>query len=130
MNAPNELVFVYGTLRRGASNHFRMQGAEFVRSGTVRGRMYRFGWYPGLVVDAQGDELVGEIYAVGAEQLAALDLFEGVSAGETAGSEYRRIRVTVAGGEPPLEAWIWEWLGPVNESDRIVGGDWLGVAVD
>jgi hypothetical protein len=21
--------------------------------------------------------------------------------------------------------WVWEWLGPVNESKRITGGDWL-----
>jgi gamma-glutamylcyclotransferase (GGCT)/AIG2-like uncharacterized protein YtfP len=130
MNASSELVFVYGTLRRGASNHFRMHGAEFVRSGVLRGRMYRVGWYPGLVVDVQGDDLVGEIYAVGPEQLAALDLFEGLSAGEIEGSEYRRVRAAVTGGESPLEAWVWEWLGPVDERQRIAGGDWLGIADD
>jgi gamma-glutamylcyclotransferase (GGCT)/AIG2-like uncharacterized protein YtfP len=128
MNAPDELVFVYGTLRRGASNHFRMNGAEFVRSGILRGRMYRFGWYPGLVVDPRGDDLIGEVYAVGPELLAALDLFEGLSAGEIVGSEYQRVRVTITGGEPPIEAWVWEWLGPVDEQQRIAGGDWLGVA--
>ena len=130
MIAPNELVFVYGTLRSGASNHFRMNGARFVRSGILRGRMYRFGWYPGLVLDAQGDDLIGEVYAVGPEQLAALDLFEGLSAGEIEGSEYRRVRATVTGGEPLLDAWVWEWLGPVDERQRIAGGDWLGVADD
>ena len=32
-----EMVFVYGTLRRGGSNHFRMAQASFVAEGTVRG---------------------------------------------------------------------------------------------
>lgn len=124
MDAPNELVFVYGTLRRGGSHHWRMDGAEFVRSGVIRGRLYRFDWYPGLVADDAGGEITGEVYAVGAELLAALDLFEGLSAGEIEGSEYRRVRVTVSGGDP-VTAWIWEWLGPVDEARRITGGDWL-----
>ena len=114
----------------GGSNHFRMDGAEFVRSGTIRGRMYRFDWYPGLVLDESGGEIIGEVYAVGPALLAALDLFEGLSAGEIEGSEYRRVRVTVTGGEPDLEAWVWEWLGPVDEAQRIAGGDWLGIADD
>jgi gamma-glutamylcyclotransferase (GGCT)/AIG2-like uncharacterized protein YtfP len=24
-----------------------------------------------------------------------------------------------------LSAWIWEWRGPVDESQRVSGGDWL-----
>jgi gamma-glutamylaminecyclotransferase len=124
MAVSNELVFVYGTLRRGGSHHWRMDGAEFVRAGTIRGRMYRFDWYPGLIADENGGEIIGEIYQVGPAQLAALDLFEGLSAGEIEGSEYRRVRVEVGGGDP-VTAWIWEWLGPVDEPKRIAGGDWL-----
>lgn len=126
MNAQRELVFVYGTLRSGGSNHFRMAGAAFVAAGTVRGRIYRIDWYPGLVPDADGGKISGEVYAAGPELLAELDVFEGVSAEEIAGSEYRRIRTEVdAGAEKPLIAWVWEWLGPVEETKRIPGGDWL-----
>jgi len=128
MNTSRELVFVYGTLRRGASNHFRMAGAEFIAPGAIRGRMYRFDWYPGLVVDAAADELVGEVFSVGPILLAELDLFEGLSAGEIEGSEYRRVRVSVdcgAGHGSPLSAWVWEWRGPVDEAKRITSGDWL-----
>ncbi|MEO8614231.1 MAG: gamma-glutamylcyclotransferase family protein, partial [Luteolibacter sp.] len=45
------MVFVYGTLRRGGSNHFRMDGAEFITAGRIAGRMYKIDWYPGLVLD-------------------------------------------------------------------------------
>ena len=125
MHASDELVFVYGTLRCGGTHHWRMDGAVFIRPGTIRGRMYRFDWYPGIVPDDSAGEITGDVYAVGPAQLAALDRFEGLSAGEIEGSEYRRIRVTVGGEGEPVSAWIWEWLGPVDESRRIPDGDWL-----
>ncbi len=117
MTGIREFVFVYGTLRSGGSNHFRMDGAEFVSKGTVRGRMYRIEWYPGLVLDEAGDVLTGEVHAVNAAQLAALDRFEGVA--------YRRVKAVVDCGGNPLDAWLWEWLGPLDESMRITSGDWL-----
>jgi gamma-glutamylcyclotransferase (GGCT)/AIG2-like uncharacterized protein YtfP len=117
MTEARENVFVYGTLRRGGSNHFRMEGAAFVSNGIVRGRMYRIVWYPALILDAVGDLLKGEVFAVGVEQLAALDRFEG--------SAYRRVKVAVDCGDRIEDAWLWEWQGPVDESRRIASGDWL-----
>jgi gamma-glutamylcyclotransferase (GGCT)/AIG2-like uncharacterized protein YtfP len=121
-----QTVFVYGTLRRGGSNHFRMAGAEFISTGTIRGRMYRIDWYPGLVLDPCGGEIHGEAYSVGPDQLEALDRFEGLSAGEIQGSEYRRVETTVVKQDSQtLNAWVWEWLGIVDESQRLADGDWL-----
>lgn len=118
MTDSRELVFVYGTLRRGGSNHFRMADAGFVETGVLRGRLYRIDWYPGLVMDADGDEIQGEVFAVEHEKLAELDAFEG--------QEYRRIRATVKTPYGvPMKAWIWEWLMPTDEAQRISGGDWL-----
>lgn len=126
MESPKQIVFVYGTLRRGGSNHFRLAGAEFVAAGTVTGRLYRIDWYPGLVIDTAGSEIRGEVYAVDSEQLSALDAFEGLSAGEIEGSEYRRIQTSVMlQDSQTITAWVWEWLGNVDESLRIADGDWL-----
>jgi len=124
MTGNREHVFVYGTLRRGGSNHFRMAGSEPVTPGTVRGKMYRISWYPGLVLGPEG-QVAGEVYAVGDEQLRALDEFEGVSADEE-GSEYRRVKTVVTAPDgSTVEAWVWEWIGLVDEA-RVVGqGDWL-----
>ena len=113
-------VFVYGTLRRGGSNHFRMDGTEFVTTGTVNGRLYQIDWYPGLVLDETGDEVIGEIYQVSPGLMEKLDAFEG--------KQYRRVRVEVdCGGDQrsSLSAWVWEWLGPCDENHRITSGDWL-----
>lgn len=118
MGMKGEGVFVYGTLRGGGSNHFRMAGAEFVAATTVRGRLYQIDWYPGLVLDGAGDEIVGEVYQVPPSVLKELDLFEG--------AEYRRLQtqVRLPDGEI-VSAWIWEWLCPVDEARRITSGDWL-----
>jgi gamma-glutamylcyclotransferase (GGCT)/AIG2-like uncharacterized protein YtfP len=118
MIPPPEEVFVYGTLRRGGSNHFRMDGAEFVAAATVRGRLYGIDWYPGLVPDDAAEQISGEIYQVSAGLLESLDAFEG--------PEYRRVRVMAALRDAaPHAVWVWEWLGPCHENQRILSGDWL-----
>ncbi|MES2474933.1 MAG: gamma-glutamylcyclotransferase family protein [Verrucomicrobiota bacterium] len=126
MTSETQAVFVYGTLRRGGSNHFRMAAAEFISAGTVNGRLYRVHWYPGMVLDEAGDEIHGDVFAVDAETLAALDVFEGLSAGEIQGSEYRRCKTEVMLHDSRvMEAWVWEWVGETDESKRLTDGDWL-----
>jgi len=124
-----ELVFVYGTLRRGGSNAFRMKGASFVGSAYVAGKLYLISWYPGLVRRVRDGLVSGEVYRVGPEQLRALDEFEGLSAGEIEGSEYRRVRaeciVETRTGDDAVMVWAYEWLGPVDEEKFILSGDWL-----
>lgn len=127
MSGTRELVFVYGTLRRGGSNHFRMSGADLVAEGRIRGRIYKIAWYPGLVLGDEG-EVIGEVYSVDAGQLLELDAFEGLSAGEIEGSEYRRVKAVVyRPGGKTVPAWVWEWIGPFDEKTLIGHGDWLAV---
>lgn len=75
-------VFVYGSLRRGLSNHqilTDMHGAaSFVGMARVTGRLRNLGPYPGLYRDGhQLAPVVGEIYLVDAAGLARLDRLEG-----------------------------------------------------
>lgn len=125
MNAEGGLVFVYGTLRQGASNHWRMEGAEFVGEGEVEGLLYRIGWYPGLVLKEGSGTVKGEVYRADAEKMAKLDVFEGCSAGDPEPHEYRRVktRVRLAGGTQ--ETWVWEFIAPIGEREAIGSGDWL-----
>lgn len=120
-----EYVFVYGTLRRGASNDFRMDGARFLGRGTVRGRMYRVSWYPAVIVG--GEERVhGEVYEVDERHLVALDRFEGIGPEASEPMEYERVRVMVqmeGGGQK--EVWIWNWIGVGQDKSAIPGGDWI-----
>jgi len=121
-----ELVFVYGTLRRGGSNAFRMDGAEFVATGKVAGKLFSISWYPGLVLDEGRETVEGDVFRVGADQLVALDEFEGISANEIEGAEYRRVKTPVmTAGQQVIAAWTYEWKGPVDASKRIQSGNWL-----
>lgn len=126
MHPGDQRVFVYGTLRRGASNHFRMAGGTFVGAGRVTGWLERIDWYPGLRLDDGGGPVIGEVFEVPAETLRALDAFEGLAPGALEGPEYRRVmtRVRMTDGTG-CDAWVWEWRGAVDPGRRIAGGDWL-----
>lgn len=78
------LVFVYGTLKRGGSNHAWMAGQQFVgEARTVPGFcLYALDGYPGLVVDPRDrDGVTGEVWSVQPAALAKLDEFEGTAEG-------------------------------------------------
>lgn len=119
-------LFIYGTLRRGGSNHFRMDGAEFVGGGRIPGRIYKIDWYPALVCDGAG-EVKGELYRVSEEHLLALDVFEGIVPEEGESCGYRRVKVevTLDSGEKE-SAWVWEWIGDFSSALALDTGDWLG----
>jgi len=123
----SELVFVYGTLRLGASNAWRMGGAEHLGVARVRGRLYFIDWYPGLVRDESAGEVVGDVFRVPGRMMAALDAFEGASTEEVEGAEYCRVRCEARLGESVERPWMWEWRGVIVEECRIAGGDWLEV---
>lgn len=85
------LLFVYGTLKRGGSNHRFLADQQFVSVAQTQPgyRLYNVGGYPGLVVAP--DEFVGitgEVWRVAPACLERLDEFEGVGEGL-----YRRERV-------------------------------------
>jgi gamma-glutamylcyclotransferase (GGCT)/AIG2-like uncharacterized protein YtfP len=119
-------VFVYGTLRRGASNAHRMAGALLLGSGSVRGTLLRIDWYPALVLDAGAGEVRGELWLLGAGLLEALDRFEGCDPASGCGPEYRRVETEVVLDDGRrLSAWVWNWAGEPGRYPVIAGGDWL-----
>lgn len=127
-----ELVFVYGTLRRGGSNEFRMSGAEFVGRGRMEGKLHVISWYPGLVIECGSGWVTGDLFRVAPAHLEALDAFEGIASLEGEESNYRRVVVPVllegALFEESVVAWVYEWTGPVEEERWIPSGDWLVAA--
>jgi gamma-glutamylcyclotransferase (GGCT)/AIG2-like uncharacterized protein YtfP len=120
-----EPVFVYGTLRRGGSNHFRMEGADFIGGGGIAGEIFRIDWYPALVLGGNST-VKGELYRMCSEHLRALDEFEGIVPDEGESREYRRVKVEVTMDSGEKEsAWVWEWIGDLNSAMALDTGDWL-----
>ena len=92
------LIFVYGTLRQGGSRPIPQlfPSANFVGFGTVRGWLYHFGAYPGLVLDPLGRGIVGEVYAVDVQAIAEMDGIERYIEGDPQECYYFRRAHTVA----------------------------------
>lgn len=111
-------LFVYGTLRRGASQHARLSGA--VALGPARTRpevtLVRVSWHPALYLEGS-TAVAGEVYAVDDAMLAALDDFEGVP------TWYQRVPLTLEDGSI-AETYVM----PAEAARRypvIASGDWL-----
>lgn len=80
-------IFVYGTLKRGGSNHGWLCGQRFIAEARTQPqfRLFDLGGYPGLVADAQhGLAVEGEVWEVDAAALARLDELEDLDGGEYA----------------------------------------------
>jgi gamma-glutamylcyclotransferase (GGCT)/AIG2-like uncharacterized protein YtfP len=78
------LIFVYGTLKHGGSNHHFMASGSF--SGNAQTppgfTLYEIAGYPGMVREHGDREGVrGEVWRVDEECLADLDVLEGVAEG-------------------------------------------------
>ena len=78
------LVFVYGTLKRGGSNHSFLAGQIYLGDAALGYgfALYSLGEYPGLVAEPENPENVtGELWQVDAPTLAKLDALEGIDEG-------------------------------------------------
>ena len=120
----SELIFVYGALRKGASNDWRMKGAQWLGPAEVAGTLVKIDWYPGLVLGG-GSVVLGEVYEVGSELMNELDEFEGIGLEDERNGEYHRVKVEVSFEGEPLNVWIYEWLKGVEGYPVVESGDLL-----
>ncbi|MEM9081008.1 MAG: gamma-glutamylcyclotransferase family protein [Verrucomicrobiota bacterium] len=122
-----ELAFVYGTLRSGGSNFWRMERARFVERATVEGVLVKVDWYPGLVLGG-GGRCLGEVYEVDELLVRELDEFEGIGIPDERNGEYARVRaeVLLESGER-VSCWVYEWLLGVGNYEVVETGDWFSV---
>lgn len=121
----DRLVFVYGTLRRGESNHHWLSNAEFVGTGVTADRMIlvNLGAYPAVVRDshhASSAFIQGEVYRVTSTTFARLDILEDYP--KLYGREI--VPITLDDGNA-LSSWIY-FLAKNNwNPDRVIpSGDW------
>jgi gamma-glutamylcyclotransferase (GGCT)/AIG2-like uncharacterized protein YtfP len=113
-----ERVFLYGTLRPGHAPREIADAVSRLRrvgAGTVRGRLYDLGAYPGVVLDAAAAQVRGEVFAVpDGETLARMDAYEGYYAGDPAASLFLRVRGAVAlDGGASEDCWVYVYNGPL-----------------
>ena len=123
-------LFTYGTLMTGFSRRPLLGAALLEGRGRIRGSLYHFGDYPGLVLD-DGGWVAGELYRVPdlPARLPVLDREEWYDPADEAGSLYVRRTVAVHGvGAESREAWVYahnERFGAAaGRGPRVESGDW------
>jgi gamma-glutamylcyclotransferase (GGCT)/AIG2-like uncharacterized protein YtfP len=124
-----DLLFVYGTLRRGASNDIARiaPAARYAGAARVRGRLYDLGSYPALLLDPAAGWVGGELYEVSAAEWPLLDALEEPVAAARPDGEYFKLTCNVeADGGAAVRVWIYVANPAVLRLDReVAGGDWM-----
>jgi gamma-glutamylcyclotransferase (GGCT)/AIG2-like uncharacterized protein YtfP len=111
-------LFVYGTLRKNGTNHWRLAGFKCLAEKLwLPGyELYDNFLYPYAVASrAPGAGILGEVYAIDEPTLAQLDRLEGLAEGH-----YVRVLDASTGAFIYLKA----DLGDLAQYPKIEGGDW------
>lgn len=124
-------VFVYGTLRAGEVNDLNQAATRhdiaaptLLGTGTIAGRLYDFGTYPGLVLDAAAGAVAGDIYEIPDALLPVLDEIEEVYPGQA--MLFIRETQPVRLGNLVLDCLLYPVAdGAVAGLTRIDSGDWV-----
>lgn len=116
-----KLIFVYGTLKRGGTNHHLLAAQKFLgEARTTPGfQLYDLGSYPGMVTRPDDrDGVTGEVWSVDQAALKRLDALEGLAEGL-----YRRETVPML---PPFAARIIETYFYARNiaGHRAIGSAW------
>lgn len=72
-------IFVYGSLKRGFSNHHRMECSEFICSTRTLEKfaMFDLDQFPGVIKEKKVSYIHGEVYDLNANTLEKIDIYEG-----------------------------------------------------
>lgn len=128
-------VFVYGTLKRGESNHAAfLADAASIEPATVRGAIVHLpAGYPGYRLEPEGT-VHGELVSFDADRaataLARLDALEDYRADAPHASLYRRERCTATTpAGRAIDAWIYVYAAPLPaDAIAVPSGRWRGSA--
>ena len=124
-------LFVYGSLRKGFSNpayNYITQFFSLVSEGKVKGRMYDMGNYP-VGIPANDDVFIkGELYEFKnalefSWAIEQLDAYEGLNPEEGELLLYERAVADVFYNDEVTKAWIYWYVGKVDNQPLIPSGD-------
>lgn len=124
-------VFVYGTLRAGEINDINAAAARhaiaeprFLGRAAVRGRLFDFGPYPGLVADTGAAPVIGDVYEIDDALVPVLDEIEEVYPGVQGLFLAEQVEVELEGRQM---ACLFYPVVPERAFERpeIHGGDWV-----
>ena len=113
------LVFVYGSLKKGFNNHPLLERSECVGRGLVHdAQLYSLGSFPALVIGEGSVE--GEVYEADEETMKRLDMLEGHP------HFYQRqtFLIDMHGMHGQLPCHVYVFQGDVSRREHIPMGEW------
>jgi len=126
-------LFVYGSLRSGFHNAvyaYISRYFVFDGLGSVQGKLYDIGEYPGAIPCEEEYLITGELYHISNEAMfeyaiEQLDDYEGlyISNGEI--PLFRREPVNVLFNNTTVIAWMYWYNRPITHQTRIESGDYV-----
>ena len=127
----NRHLFVYGTLtpsRAPAEISAAVRRLKRVGAGSVRGRLYDLGEYPGAVLSRTFPSVIkGEVFELPEDQqvLDSIDTYEGFDPGHPRGSLFLRQRwpVTLADGRR-ITCWVYTYNRKPADARVIASGSY------
>ena len=123
-------LFSYGTLLpRLAPPEIKptVRRLRRVGRGSIRGRLFDFGDYPGAILTRTGSQIVGQIFELpnDPDVLSRLDEYEGFDRSDPQASLFVRKRCLVrldSGQKMPC--WVYTYNRPLKRARPLAGGDY------
>ncbi|MDF0541802.1 gamma-glutamylcyclotransferase [Sphingobium sp. H39-3-25] len=128
MPATPPLLFVYGTLRRGATGPTALrlaEGARWLGEARATGHLFMLDGYPGFVPDPGGTAIAGDLFSMEDPDmlLAVLDDYEECAPHFPQPHEYARIMLDVQRQDGAVtRAWTYAYAWPTDTLRRIASG--------
>ncbi len=124
------LVFCYGTLRLGESNHSVIKGAALKESFCwTKGQLYDTqDGYPALVQNEEHN-VYGEVYEVDDQLLERINILEGYQEGRDH-NLYDRVMQEIESAQWSFEAITYIMRNREERFIEIQGGDWIDYRKD
>ena len=125
------LLFVYGTLLSGLSNHHHLAGATYLGEARIQAALFDMGEYPALSLQGAWalplGPVLGELYKIEPTQWQGLDDLEEVDPESIENSMYLRVPIQVAWQHPEglrtvtAQVYVYNWS--LAGRPRIEDGD-------
>lgn len=110
-------------------SRFLSENSELVGKGHILGILYRISWFPGVVLsDNSSDKVFGTIFKLKNSDnvFSVLDDYEGFYEDNLKESLFKRVQTTVfLENADPLISWVYLYNQNIENSQRIISGDFL-----
>lgn len=126
----NDLLFVYGTLlvEDNKFGTYLRNNANFYNTGTIKGKLYDVGTYPGLIISNDQDyPIKGTIYQLNnaEEILKYLDPYEGFGDDQEQPNLFIRELLPIETSDGAINCWVYLYNLAIDGLHLITPGDYM-----